>query len=127
MSVLLSDDAVCSRAARHATRSVRCHIVPSRRGRGIGPGGPRGQGLATRRLGAGDTLDARGGRRVSEPERDIRAGRPPDDFVSVGVAATIRAGVREPVIICLLVAALFDELSGNPLHFLILVGTAVAL
>jgi hypothetical protein len=47
--------------------------------------------------------------------------------VSVGVAATIRAGIREPVIICLLVAALFDELSGNPLHFLILVGTAVAL
>jgi hypothetical protein len=64
---------------------------------------------------------------LSESDRDIRARRLPDQPVSVGVAATIRAGIREPVIICLLVAALFDELSGNPLHFLVLVGTAVAL
>ncbi len=64
---------------------------------------------------------------MSEPDRDIRARRLSDEPVSVGVADTVRAGVHEPVIICLLVAALFDELSGNPLHFLILVGTAVAL
>ena len=64
---------------------------------------------------------------MSDPERDIRARRLPDQPVPVSVSATIRAGVREPVIICLLVAALFDELSGNPLHFLVLVGTAVAL
>jgi hypothetical protein len=47
--------------------------------------------------------------------------------LGVGVAAAVRAGLREPVIVCLLVAALFDELSGNPLHFVVLVGAAVAL
>jgi hypothetical protein len=45
----------------------------------------------------------------------------------VGFGAVVRAGVREPVIVCLLVAALFDELSGNPLHSIVFVGAAVAL
>jgi len=64
---------------------------------------------------------------MAEPEQEIT--RPSDSPVapSVGVGATVRAGVREPVILCLLLAALFDELSGNPLHFLVLVGAAVAL
>ena len=45
----------------------------------------------------------------------------------VGFGAVLRAGLREPVIVCLLLAALFDELSSNPLHSIVLVGTAVAL
>jgi len=46
---------------------------------------------------------------------------------TLGVAGVFRAGIREPVIVCLLLAAFFDELSGNPLHFIVLVGAAVAL
>jgi hypothetical protein len=46
---------------------------------------------------------------------------------TAGMAGVVRAGIREPVIVCLLLAAFFDELSGNPLHFLVLVGAAVAL
>jgi len=64
---------------------------------------------------------------VADPEQEITRPGPSGVAPAVGVAATIRAGVREPIIVCLLVAALFDELSGNPLHFLVLVGAAVAL
>ena len=45
----------------------------------------------------------------------------------VGVVSVLNAGIRELVIVCLLVAALFDTLSGNPLHTVVLVGAAVAL
>jgi hypothetical protein len=44
-----------------------------------------------------------------------------------GTGAAISAGIREPIVVCLLLAALFDELSGNPLHSIVLVGAAVAL
>lgn len=64
---------------------------------------------------------------MAEPEQEITRAPAPSVTPSVGVGATFRAGVREPVILCLLLAAFFDELSGNPLHFLVLVGTAVAL
>jgi hypothetical protein len=45
----------------------------------------------------------------------------------VGIGSVLNAGFREPVIVVLLIAALFDGLSGNPLHSLVLVGAAVAL
>lgn len=64
---------------------------------------------------------------MAQPEQEITRSNAARRTSSVGVSATIRAGVREPVIVCLLVAALFDEISGNPLHFLVLVGAAVAL
>jgi hypothetical protein len=66
---------------------------------------------------------------VAEADQDVTTNRAPQRSPghTVGVAATFRAGLREPVILCLLLAAFFDEISGNPLHFLILVGTAVAL
>ena len=44
-----------------------------------------------------------------------------------GAGAAFSAGIREPIVVCMLLAALFDELSGNPLHSIVLVGTAVAL
>jgi hypothetical protein len=47
--------------------------------------------------------------------------------VGATASAAVVAGVREPIVVCLLLAALFDELSGNPLHSIVLVGTAVAL
>jgi hypothetical protein len=62
-------------------------------------------------------------------ERDPRIADASRDAVPPRVrpGAVLRAGVHEPVIVCLLVASFFDELSGNPLHCIVLVGTAVAL
>jgi hypothetical protein len=59
---------------------------------------------------------------VTEPEPKTTAAS-----TQVGVGAVISAGIRELVIVCLLVAALFDALSGNPLHTVVLVGAAIAL
>jgi hypothetical protein len=46
---------------------------------------------------------------------------------AAGAGGAFSAGIREPIVVCLLLAAMFDELSGNPLHSIVLVGTAVAL
>ena len=45
----------------------------------------------------------------------------------VTVGSSVRAGARDPIVICLLLAAFFDGISGNAPHSMLLVGTAVAL
>ena len=64
---------------------------------------------------------------MAERELEVTAPAAATTTTPVGVGAVTRAGFREPVIVCLLIAALFDGLSSNPLHSIILVGTAVAL
>lgn len=61
---------------------------------------------------------------MAHPLRTANAAPAP---TQAGVGSVLNAGIREPVIVCLLVAALFDTLSGNPLHSIVLAGTAVAL
>jgi hypothetical protein len=58
-------------------------------------------------------------RQEVEVERPAAAG--------ITVASSFRAGARDPVVACLLLAALFDGISGNAPHSLLFVGTAVAL
>jgi hypothetical protein len=51
-----------------------------------------------------------------------------DDVEGSGLlGASLRAGIRSPAVLILLAAGVFDQLAGNPVHFLVLVGTAVAL
>ena len=43
------------------------------------------------------------------------------------VTASVRAGVRQPVVVILLLAALFDDLAGNGIHSILLAATALVL
>ena len=60
-------------------------------------------------------------------EQEQRTSNVAAPSTKVGVAGVLNAGIREPIIVCLLLAALFDELSGNPLHAIVLIGAGVAL
>jgi hypothetical protein len=64
---------------------------------------------------------------VAERELETTAPVTPATTTTVGLGAVARAGWREPIIVCLLLAALFDGLSSNPIHSMVLVGTAIAL
>jgi len=60
------------------------------------------------------------------PERAAPEGAPPAP-IGVTVGSSVRAGARDPIVICLLLAAFFDGISGNAPHSMLLVGTALAL
>ena len=60
-----------------------------------------------------------------ERQQEVEVDRPA--AAGVTVASSFRAGARDPVVACLLLAALFDGISGNVPHSLLLAGTAVAL
>ena len=43
------------------------------------------------------------------------------------VLASLRAGARNPAVLILLTAAFFDQIAGNPVHSILLMGTGGAL
>jgi hypothetical protein len=69
------------------------------------------------------------------PERSPADARPHDTHAAYrGSGATapsrasgIRAALRDPVVVILALAGIFDGLSGNPIHSVLLLGTSVAL
>jgi hypothetical protein len=64
-----------------------------------------------------------GARSDGTDDADRGVGSPASPALSAG----IRAALRDPVVVILALAGIFDGLSGNPIHSVLLLGTSVAL